>query len=351
MDSLDASPVETSQARATFMRRRLVGMAGVGVAIAAAVGVWALAREETKSRVATHASGAEGTEGAVHHPEVSVDRDVTLSDDVVDTNVQSRGRSGGSRGTLQRDSVGDATVVTWRGGQYVCGDVRGGFVPCVRYFGGQPPQVFFGADIWCRWPDALVCVEYDPSQYFEITSRGGRYLCTDVISRGFRCNRYFGGRPSVSLWSADLYCNGSQAYPECSELWYPNELKRYEIVRINGQTHLCNPATNPYASIGDKDCAPYRGGDPKFVSFSLGLKCSPSSLGGSYECRTDYYPSEEKGVVFMEIDYQNYACKKTFSGHECYRYYGGSPKRAMMGMPDYYCNDYGCSPSGYPREY
>jgi hypothetical protein len=54
-------------------------------------------------------------------------------------------------------------------------------------------------------------------------------------------------------------------------------------------------------------------------------------------------------VEFVRIDYQDHVCRRTYGGRECWRYYGGSPRRAMAGSPDYYCNSYGCSHSGYPR--
>jgi hypothetical protein len=79
------------------------------------------------------------------------------------------------------------------------------------------------------------------------------------------------------------------------------------------------------------------------------LYCSPREFGSGLECRRDYYPSEARDVEFVRIDYQDHVCRRTYGGRECWRYYGGSPHRAMAGSPDYYCNSYGCRHSGYPR--
>jgi hypothetical protein len=134
--------------------------------------------------------------------------------------------------------------------------------------------------------------------------------------------------------------------PECSRLWYP-EVLAGTTSEIGGQLNICRRATGFYSSFGDKDCAAYGGGDPALARFPE-LYCSPDRFGAGLECRRDYYPSEERDVEFVRIDYQDHVCKKTYQGRECWPYYGGSTRRPMTGSPDYYYNSYGCTRSGYP---
>lgn len=270
------------------------------------------------------------------------------------------GRDGGGTGRIVTgapDVAGSLPsnpfrLVRWRGASYACAlrADASGYAQCARYF-GQPPTAIVSPTLWCKADDT--CVEYDPARYFEVQFEGQDFICgpaKDFASSHHDCVRYFGGAGPFFLFDPDLYCTAAlwAGQPECSRLWYPDVLRRYDIRVIGGQHYVCRTAFGPYSSPGDKDCARYSGGNPDLAG-SPTLFCSPDEFGSGLTCRPDYYPSEERDVEFVEIDYQKHACKKTWQGLECWRYYSGSPRRAMSGSPDYYCNRYGCSRTGYPK--
>lgn len=192
-----------------------------------------------------------------------------------------------------------------------------------------------------------------PTNTFEVRYAGSTYLCRPEnnlsYSNNSDCVRYSGGA-APSFYSPDIYCSGPKYSPECSELWYPDELDDYEIINMGGRMYLCKNAVLG-GGIGDKDCAPYSGGDPDRVSFFSALKCSPDV--GGLRCDEEYYPSEMEGLSVVRIDYKDYVCKDTYQGDACYRWYGtGSPKSATYGLPDLYCNRSGvCAEDGYPSGY
>lgn len=232
------------------------------------------------------------------------------------------------------------------GGQaYACSTQSFGAHPCVKWSSGPAPRSFFSPDLWC---DGSTCTEYDPDEYFEITYDFDNYLCESggVLRSGTDCVRYAGG-PAPSFLHADLYCSGSSLGRECSDLWYPDELDDYELVEIGGRLHLCDDALLG-GSFDDMDCAPYNGGDPDRVSFTLGLKCSRDL--GSLRCERDFYPSELDGLEVVTISGGTYVCEDTYQGSECFRWWSGSPRDATYGRPDYYCNRDGCAQGGYPDD-
>ena len=189
-----------------------------------------------------------------------------------------------------------------------------------------------------------------PAGSFTVTYQGLLYYC-EPQSFGdddhSDCVRYYGGSvPYVG--SPDLYCSDSSS-PECSEDWYPVDLARADMVTIGSQTYVCRRAV--LGSLGDKDCARYSGGDPNSVSYGGALKCSTDV--GSLQCDSKYYPSEMKGLSQVRISYQDYLCKSSYGGKECWKWSSyESPKQATMGLPDLYCNSSGtCAEGGYPRGY
>jgi len=234
-------------------------------------------------------------------------------------------------------SLSHVDLVEWGTSSYVCISDE-----CEIYEGGAPPPLrISNPDIWC---DNQSCGEYDPDRYFEVYHSSGRYICDKVFGSGwhFDCTSYFGGAPPSFIYP-QLYCSGSEYYPDCSDLWYPDEMDRADILEFNGQMYVCDRAFS--GSFGDYDCGVYTGGDPRYVSTGWGLKCT-KTIG--WDCRTDFYPSELEGLSFATISGGQYVCKNSYGGSECWSYWSGSPKSATGGLPDYYCNYSGCSRDGYP---
>lgn len=187
---------------------------------------------------------------------------------------------------------------------------------------------------------------FDSDEWFELQKLGQSYLCKEgtVGFRRYDCYSRFGDKEPAAFAEPDLYCSGMQAYPDCSELWYPDGLANYEIVSMSGLTYLCERALT--GSWGDYDCGTYDGGDPNRVWTGV-LKCT--DRGGSFECDPDYYPSEMDGLFFTTIGGRTYVCEDTWQGSECYLYSYGSPRAATYGPPAYYCNSFGqCDRHGYP---
>jgi hypothetical protein len=142
----------------------------------------------------------------------------------------------------------------------------------------------------------------------------------------------------------EMYCSGSESSPRCSELWYPSDLDRYELIDSGGISYLCKDAIG--GSFGDYDCGPYAGGDPAFV-YTGELKCSDTGFG--FECVTEFYPSELEGLTFITVGINEYVCKNGIGGLDCFLYFGGSPRDATFGLPDLYCNRFGdCAEDDYP---
>lgn len=238
------------------------------------------------------------------------------------------------------DDLDHLRLVEFQGLGYACEQYGSA---CVRYDGGPPPAYVVYADLWC---DGSTCQEYDPDQYFEISFQARTYLCEQTLL-GFQkydCNEWWGGAEPLFGFEPDLYCSGSEYFPDCSTLWYPSELASYTMFDDYTGTYLCQPAyTTRYV---DYDCGSYSGGNPAYV-YSLPLKCSTQY--GGIECDRDDYPSFLDDVYFTTIDWGQYACRSTWGGSECFRYSYGSVESAMFGIPDYYCNPSGyCDPYGYP---
>jgi hypothetical protein len=188
--------------------------------------------------------------------------------------------------------------------------------------------------------------------WFRVTVGGQTYICYDDpwgFGQQYECVHYYGGGPPLFIFSPDLYCSGSSLSLECDERWYPDELDDYTFIRWGYSDYICQRAYfGAYAGYDDYDCERYPGGQPPHISSSYpDLMCTKE--WSSFDCNTEYYPSEMDGCYFARIDYSDYVCEGTWQGSECYRYYGGHPKAAMSGWPDYYCNSYGeCSTYGYP---
>jgi hypothetical protein len=117
----------------------------------------------------------------------------------------------------------------------------------------------------------------------------------------FECIQYL-GQLSIQITlefnfgGATLFCSGSKTSPNCSKLWFPNELLGHIIVTsirvdssIRSGTFLCRRASGSFG-VDNHDCAVYSGGNPASVSFYKAFKCAKEGL--SYICRTDYYPNE-----------------------------------------------------------
>jgi hypothetical protein len=236
-------------------------------------------------------------------------------------------------------------IVTYELSDYICKEGFGVADECARYRGGPAPIMIGEADLYCSQSySAYECSPYNPDQYFELGYDGRSYLCERDFADRNDCLAYDGRYvPSFGL-TPDLYCSGSDWSPDCSELWYPAELDGYDIQQISGRDYLCEDAW----SYGDVDCYLYDGGNPDFAAGSFpDLKCSET--GGRLECSTDAYPSEFENLATVRIGGAEYICEDTFEGQECFRWYGtGSPSNVTMGLPDYYCNSYGCDPYGYP---
>ena len=211
---------------------------------------------------------------------------------------------------------------------------------CVEYAGGPTPASSGSPDVWC---DNVHCTYFDLDRYFEVSYGGQMYICERGGLFGYNCYRPIGNTLPIA-YQPDLYCSGSEFSPRCSDLWYPDDLDRYQLIESGGSTYLCEDAVG--GSFGDYDCGQYTGGDPSLV-YTGGLKCSSSF--GSFDCDTEFYPSELEGLYFLTIEFREYVCRDTIQGSECFPYSGGSPRSATMGLPDFYCNRSGeCSDDYYP---
>ncbi|MFT7650396.1 MAG: hypothetical protein ACI8Y4_005166 [Candidatus Poriferisodalaceae bacterium] len=224
---------------------------------------------------------------------------------------------------------------------------------CSDYFGGPAPYLGTPA-LYCSGSrTSAACTEYDPDKYFEISSDGRRYLCEAQFSpRQYNCTTFSGGSAPRVSGAPDLYCSGSESYPDCSSNWYPDELTRYDIYEINGSSHLCKRSI--WGGFNDYDCSRYAGGDPSRVSFSWpDLKCTETL--GRMQCDRDEYPSaiqEEldrwDNLSVARINGSSYICESGFQGDSCYRCWGECSPDQVGFFPDYYCNNRGCSPDSWP---
>ncbi len=240
------------------------------------------------------------------------------------------------------DVLDDYEFVEFSYSTYLCTNTYQTYSECYEYFGGNPSNVatFGTPDIWC---DYSYCYEYDPNEWL-VNSYG--LFCQETYFgyQQYDCYTGSGGNPpSYASIYPDYYCSGYEA-SDCSTDWYPDELDDYVFITHYGSSYLCKNAWG--GNYGDLDCGRYTGGNPSSV-YTGSLKCSPSGYSG-YECSEDYYPSAWDGYELATIGYGQYVCEDTWQGQECYRYYGGDPASSTWGMPDYYCNYYGCSEDDYP---
>lgn len=183
-----------------------------------------------------------------------------------------------------------------------------------------------------------------PAGTFLVSIQNQSHICRDATLgwNKYDCVRYY-NQTFVLFISPDYYCSGSKASPLCSTFWYPSDLETFEIptsITLNDRTSigpfLCKRATFTGYGISDYDCSRYSGGNPLYVSFFSAYKCTRKI---SFECRTDYYPSEIEGLEIRTIGWDRYVCERSFWGYECFRYWGlGSPRDAIGFFPDYYCN-------------
>jgi hypothetical protein len=185
------------------------------------------------------------------------------------------------------------------------------------------------------------------------TIDGQNMICSDAnlgSSLGdLDCFAYDGGDPDLaaSAFGFKYQCSRDGPTLTCAQDYYPSEMDDYELFTVDGRDVICTDAG--YAGgYGDLDCFRYDGGDPSDAAFGLpDYKCSPSLP--SLDCNSDYYPSEVEGLSIVSIDGGDYVCEETFQGQECYSWFGsGSPADAVGFVPDFYCNQFGCSPDDYP---
>lgn len=161
-----------------------------------------------------------------------------------------------------------------------------------------------------------------------------------------RCLLSFQNYYPMVVSSPDYYCSGVR-YPtlaSCDPRWYPDDLDRYRFVSFRGDEYVCESTF----SFGELECFRYFSGDPALVTGWLpDLYCSDTF---GLECNEDFPPSDLDDVEFFSIGGYDHVCESTFRGYECYQWRGyGSPKDAIRGWPDYFCDDYGsCSPDDYP---
>lgn len=239
------------------------------------------------------------------------------------------------------DELALLELVEFEGRSYVC---EGFGNRCVNYESGPPPLYFAKPDVWCEFE----CTYYDPEVWLELDHEFRPYFCREAFA-GFQqydCVAAFGEMPPTLIITPDLFCSGSTLFLECSELWYPSELEFETLITYSGQTYLCRTASGFGSTFGDLDCGPYSGGDPA-RAFVGALKCSEQF--GSVQCDPNEYPSALAGVYFVTIGGLQHACQDTYQGSECWTYFSGSVRSAMIGMPNYYCNRSGdCDQFSYP---
>jgi len=245
----------------------------------------------------------------------------------------------------------NADEVTVAGEAFWCEkDGRSRYTRCVQR-GRYTRSVDFSVpDAWCSRDR---CYRYDPDEYEEVTFEGLTYLCKQSTwsSNDLNCNRYYGGSVVRNLNGStpDLYC--SALNDDCSKLWYPDALKRADLITFEGTTYVCESALA--AQYGDKQCHRYSGGDPATSTFlTPDLYCSASG-----RCSTQDFPSalektaaEASKYEYIRVGSQNYVCEKTVQGLKCWRYDGySSPSVAAFGLPNLYCNTRGaCDRYSYP---
>ena len=179
--------------------------------------------------------------------------------------------------------------------------------------------------------------------------QGMDYACEKVGFGDGDCVRTYGSIPSY-IGTPDQYCsNVNSTFPDCSELWYPDELEDYTFVQYGASDYVCEDSFSGF-SFGDAECFRYSGGDPQDATGSFpDLYCS-DSFSAVPTCDEDYFPSELEDIEFVTIDGDDYICENTFGGLECYEWYGaGSPRDAIGYAPDFYCNDWGeCARDDFP---
>lgn len=226
------------------------------------------------------------------------------------------------------------TVGEYKNTLYVCNSVGN---ECFLLDPGSEPQLRGDPDLWC---DSLGCTEYDPDEWVSITFDLNEYFCQDTFLNDYdQWDCYLGeidGPPEFVFGDPDLYCSGSLRISDCSDLWYPDELIRENIVQYGGQAYLCEPAFT--GRIGDYECAEYSGGDPRFI-YGGSLRCS--TLTSGFACDDSDFPSLLDSVFFTYIGGTEYVCESVIGGSDCYAYYFGSIEDAMFGLPDLYCNRLG----------
>ena len=147
-------------------------------------------------------------------------------------------------------------------------------------------------------------------------------------------SRYMCERPG-----AVVYCDGLGPYDECSDLWYPSEMRGIRLVTFEGRSYACQ--------LVGKACLSYTGGPPPVSFYSPDIWCD-----GLLCSKHD--PDEWLEVSF---DFADYFCEESFLGFQqfdCYQSLTGSPPTYTALDPDLYCSGpelfLTCSPDWYPDE-
>jgi hypothetical protein len=290
------------------------------------------------------------------------------------------------------DGLDGFDVITYGGTNYVC-SVGG---ECQAYAGGPPPPVIV-PEIWCNFDG---CVAHDPTHWFELNLDFDEYLCEDASGfQQYDCYDYAGGAAPIAAFEPDVYCSGTENRPECSELWYPDDLARYDVVDYGGSTYLCllgecewyDGGRPPLAISGELwcdgygcteydsnrwfevaygfsdylceeaplgfqkyDCHEYRGGAAPTLAIGVDLYCSGSE--SLPDCSELWYPVELDDVELVAYGSQTYLCERALLGgwndYDCGAYTGGDPDFVWTGALK--CTDSGwsfeCDPDYYPSE-
>jgi len=239
-------------------------------------------------------------------------------------------------------------VLTFKSNVIICEDSNNidKYDQCADYQKGKNPNniYFFNGQYWCE-KNNNNCIDYDPSIW---TKADSNTFCKQEGWIGYKCYQsYSNSPPKLTPYKPDSYCNKNFNTFNCSEYWYPDELKDYKIVESLYGTKLCKKTIFNAYSFNDYDCGDYfDGGNPNSVYFEK-YKCTDQ--GFVVECNDDYYPSELEDYELTTIGYSgDYVCEKSYRA-KCWKYYGGSLSEAANSWNvDYYCTGNECSTDDWP---